>query len=248
MDEARYGVSELADEAGVSVRTVRYYISEGLLPPPVTAGSRSYYDEEHLQRLRLIGRLKEAFLPLKEIRRHLAELDGSELHDLINEEIDRATGEIADAKQEIERAKADVKSEVQRAKSDLKRELDQLKATFSAPGFPFSSAEEAPPPDYSAPPTPDRIADPTRQRKESAADYINKVLGRSAPGRGPKPPLPPVPPPVLRPHPPAAPGDAVSWRRIRIGDDAELLIKETAYARKRDKIDWLVDWARKVLG
>ncbi|MDP9381147.1 MAG: MerR family DNA-binding transcriptional regulator [Chloroflexota bacterium] len=28
------GISELAERAGVSLRTVRYYVSEGLLPPP----------------------------------------------------------------------------------------------------------------------------------------------------------------------------------------------------------------------
>jgi hypothetical protein len=41
--------------------------------------------------------------------------------------------------------------------------------------------------------------------------------------------------------------DETAWRRVRISDDAELLIRDGAYRRRRDKIDWLVDWARKVL-
>src|SRR4051812_15528391 len=75
LDETRYSLQELTRAANVSVRTVRYYIAEGLLPPPVSAGARSFYGEPHLDRLRLIGLLKDSFLPLKEIRRRLTGLD-----------------------------------------------------------------------------------------------------------------------------------------------------------------------------
>ena len=37
------------------------------------------------------------------------------------------------------------------------------------------------------------------------------------------------------------------WRRVAISDDAELLITEDQYRRNQDKIDWLVQWAQKVL-
>jgi DNA-binding transcriptional MerR regulator len=56
-----------------------------LLPPPVAAGPRSYYSEIHLQRLRLIGFMKDAFLPLREIRRRLQELGDDEIEDAIAE-------------------------------------------------------------------------------------------------------------------------------------------------------------------
>lgn len=36
------------------------------------------------------------------------------------------------------------------------------------------------------------------------------------------------------------------WRRVPLGDDAELLIRESVYQRRRDRVDWLVAWARKV--
>src|SRR5688572_20946479 len=75
VDAHQFGIGELAEEAGVSVRTVRYYIAEGLLPPPVVAGARSHYTRAHLDRLRLIGHLKAAYLPLREIRRRLDALD-----------------------------------------------------------------------------------------------------------------------------------------------------------------------------
>src|SRR5688572_29806074 len=82
--ETRYGLAELAEAAGVSIRTVRYYIAEGLLPPPEGAGPRSAYTAGHLDRLRLIGRLKDAYLPLREIRRRLDGLDGAAVRDLLS--------------------------------------------------------------------------------------------------------------------------------------------------------------------
>lgn len=85
MGEYGYRVSELARQAGVSVRTVRYYINEGLLPSSDLRGRYALYDDEHLDRLQLILRLKEAFLPLKEIRSRLELLSISEIRQLLLE-------------------------------------------------------------------------------------------------------------------------------------------------------------------
>jgi DNA-binding transcriptional MerR regulator len=61
-------IHELAARAGISIRTIRYYIEEGLLPQPNYQGKYSTYSREFLDRLELILRLKESYLPLKEIR------------------------------------------------------------------------------------------------------------------------------------------------------------------------------------
>ena len=66
-----YTLEELCDLAGVTVRTVRYYISEGLLPPPVGHGASARYTDDHRARLDVIGALKAQYLPLREIRRTL---------------------------------------------------------------------------------------------------------------------------------------------------------------------------------
>ncbi len=195
----RYSLSELTEAAGVSVRTVRYYIAEGLLPPAVTAGARSYYTQAHLDRLRLIGQLKSAYLPLKEIRRRLAGLDDEEVRRL---------------------------------------------AAASTP-------------------SPWHDADPSALQ-ESAADYLARVRPRAfrvfesrvAPGTFAF--LSPAAPqtraesdaPVFSALPASA--DAAqatvegTWRRVPLSEDAELLIREEAYQRRRDRIDWLIRWARKV--
>jgi DNA-binding transcriptional MerR regulator len=66
-----YSLTELANVAGVSVRTVRYYLAQGLLPSPVQQGPNTRYTDVHLDRLRVIKRLQAAHLPLAEIRRQL---------------------------------------------------------------------------------------------------------------------------------------------------------------------------------
>ena len=74
-----YRIAELARLAGVTPRTVRYYVAERLLPSPTGAGPNRLYDDEHLRLLRAIRRLKSHYLPLGEIRRRLAELAPDEI-------------------------------------------------------------------------------------------------------------------------------------------------------------------------
>lgn len=75
-------IGELAERAGVSPRTVRYYVAEGLLPAPGGAGQYRIYTREHYLRLRLIRRLQAEHLPLSEIKPRLAALSLAELEEL----------------------------------------------------------------------------------------------------------------------------------------------------------------------
>jgi len=81
-DLVTWAIGEVAEQAGVTPRTVRYYVVEGLLPVPGGAGQQRTYTAEHLRRLRAIKRLKEAYLPLDEIRRRLAVLPPEEVERL----------------------------------------------------------------------------------------------------------------------------------------------------------------------
>lgn len=60
-------VEEVANEVGLTVRTIRYYQSEGLLPAPTRVGREARYGDEHLERLRFISRLQEQGLRLTAI-------------------------------------------------------------------------------------------------------------------------------------------------------------------------------------
>jgi DNA-binding transcriptional MerR regulator len=74
-----FSLSDLARAAGVTPRTVRYYLAQGLLPPPIGAGRGPHYDGDHLARLRLVRNLQERHLPLAEIRRQLASMSAAEV-------------------------------------------------------------------------------------------------------------------------------------------------------------------------
>ncbi len=83
-DDDRYSLTELADLAGVTPRTVRYYLAQGLLPAVGQTGPGSKYDAGHLARLRVIRRLQAEHLPLAEIRRRLETLDDEEIRELVD--------------------------------------------------------------------------------------------------------------------------------------------------------------------
>lgn len=72
---ATFKLDELARAAGVSPRTVRYYVQRGLLPSPEFRGRDTAYTADHLLRLRAIRRLQERYWPLDRIQATLSRLD-----------------------------------------------------------------------------------------------------------------------------------------------------------------------------
>jgi DNA-binding transcriptional MerR regulator len=78
-DSEGYSIQQLAEKAGVSVRTIRFYIDEGLLAAPPVKGRYTVYSDEYVDRLEMIRRLKDMFLPLKEIRERVTSLSWSEV-------------------------------------------------------------------------------------------------------------------------------------------------------------------------
>jgi|WetSurMetagenome_2_1015567.scaffolds.fasta_scaffold235336_2 DNA-binding transcriptional MerR regulator len=64
----RYNLDELASLGGVSRRTVRFYIQEGLLPAPLGVGRGSHYERAHLDRLLDVRLLQESGRSLDDIK------------------------------------------------------------------------------------------------------------------------------------------------------------------------------------
>lgn len=56
-EHREYRTTELAKEAGITVRTLRFYRERKLLPAPRREGRIAWYNEHHLARLRTIGAL-----------------------------------------------------------------------------------------------------------------------------------------------------------------------------------------------
>lgn len=84
IDDDTFDISELAGAAGVTQRTVRYYVQQGLLDAPGGRGPGTRYDRAHLDRLRLIRGLQRQHLPLAEIRRRLDDLDEQGVRDALD--------------------------------------------------------------------------------------------------------------------------------------------------------------------
>ena len=66
---ARYAIGDLARLAGVSRRTVRYYVQERLISAPLGVGRGNHYGAEHLEQILRVKALQEAGRTLEEIRR-----------------------------------------------------------------------------------------------------------------------------------------------------------------------------------
>ncbi|MFK4104150.1 MerR family transcriptional regulator [Streptomyces sp. NPDC019531] len=83
-EEPTLTVDELAARAGVTVRTVRFYGTRGLLPPPVIGPRRvGHYGREHLARLALIEELQHQGMTLAAIERYVQQLPADlSAHDL----------------------------------------------------------------------------------------------------------------------------------------------------------------------
>lgn len=79
MTEQRFSILELAALAGISGRTVRYYVQRGLIPPPDGRGPGRHYGPEHLERI----------LKLRDLQRTGLSLDvaTSALTGLVNEPV-----------------------------------------------------------------------------------------------------------------------------------------------------------------
>lgn len=62
-------IDDLASQAGLTRRGVRFYVQQKLLPPPLAKGRNAHYGHQHLDRLKRIVELQSAGHSLEEIRR-----------------------------------------------------------------------------------------------------------------------------------------------------------------------------------
>lgn len=82
MEEARKAmtISELSSLSDIPLSTIKFYIRESLVPgPKKTRGTRAYYDEAHLHRLRLIKKIQtEGNLPLSKVKEIIGMIEDGE--------------------------------------------------------------------------------------------------------------------------------------------------------------------------
>ena len=91
---SKYTTGEIAKLCGVTVRTVQYYDTRGILSPTeLTEGGRRLYSEDDLKRLKVICFLRELGLPIDSISQLLAEEDPGSVITLLLEQQESALRE-----------------------------------------------------------------------------------------------------------------------------------------------------------
>lgn len=68
----RYAIDELATLAGVTPRTVRFYIAQGLIDRPAGEKRGAHYLQRHLEQLLLVRRWTDAGVSLERVRELVA--------------------------------------------------------------------------------------------------------------------------------------------------------------------------------
>ena len=72
MAQARYSVGEVVELAGITRRTLHFYVQLELVPRPHGGGRGHFYTDEHLRRLALVKDLQSQGLSLNEIAQRVA--------------------------------------------------------------------------------------------------------------------------------------------------------------------------------
>ena len=84
---SQYTTGEIAKITGVTVRTVQYYDSRGILiPSDFSEGGRRLYNEDDLRKLRLICFLRELGIPISSIAELLSEPNADRVINLLFEQ------------------------------------------------------------------------------------------------------------------------------------------------------------------
>ncbi|MFC1440513.1 MerR family transcriptional regulator [Streptacidiphilus sp. N1-10] len=158
-----FRTEDLAKEAGIPVRTLRFYREKRLLPPPRREGRIAWYSEDHLARLRIIADLLERghtlggiaeLLAAWENGRDVAELLGLEAAiaapwseetpvPLTLQELDRTYSGQADAEALAEAVALGYLTVDGDRVSHISRRLLDASAELVAEGIPLSAVLEA---------------------------------------------------------------------------------------------------------
>jgi DNA-binding transcriptional MerR regulator len=252
MDEregGRYSVKELAMRAGVTPRTIYYYVGEGLLPPPEGGGPASTYGEDHLLRLHLIRRLKDEYLPLAEIRRRLAGLGTEELRALLD--APPAAPPPDSAREYLARLLG--------ARKDAARGVADRPAPSTPPEPSAQSAARASLPAGAPAPLlgpPDDVPGEQSSTPLPPTAPAYAPLARVAP-RMSSPPYgaaaedaPPATWAEVERAPPRrenGPPTEQMWRRIQVSPDVELHVRVDGASKARRRLDRMVEALRRIL-
>jgi DNA-binding transcriptional MerR regulator len=221
-------IQELARRARVTPRTIRYYVEQGVLPPP-HRGRPAEYTDEHLRRLALIRRLKEQYLPLEEIRDTMQRLSLGEVEELLARSSTRPH-------EERPGSAADYIARV------LDRTAVREEMKMQAPPPPPAAPPAAPTPAYpasapvrKAPQWPERALQESVEADPADLSFLREpaLAGYAAPGEAAS-------------EPQAAP-QSTTWQRITLAPGIELHYLAAAGPGMDEIVARLVEAAARIL-
>ena len=149
---SKYTTGEIAKLCGVTVRTVQYYDTRGILvPTELSEGGRRLYSEEDLKRMKIICFLRDLGLPIDSISQLLSEDDPGSVISLLLEQQEQALKEELREREKklrkLEELKAGLKSVKEfsvEAIGDIaysmtnKEKMKRLRLTMVLTGVPLS--------------------------------------------------------------------------------------------------------------
>ena len=149
---SKYTTGEIANLCGVTVRTVQYYDTRGILvPTELSEGGRRLYSEDDLNRMKIICFLRDLGLPIDSISQMLSEADPGSVISLLLEQQERALkAEIGECQEKLaklevlRRALKSVETVSVESIGDIaytmsnKKKLKKIHAIFLISGIPIS--------------------------------------------------------------------------------------------------------------
>lgn len=226
--EGGWSVRDLAEQAGTTVRTIHYYIAEGLIPPPQGTTRNASYSAAHLARLRLIAALRDEGLALASIRQRLAPLS--------DEQALEVAGELDEHLSRAGETPLTTLGLIEAALSTRMNAEIEVADAASPMRFASMSLAEAP-----------QSFDPksaSNQPRGTAGDYLNRVLRKPPPRPATPVPLPRPQPPARKPHENDRPE---TWHHFRIEDGIELRVREDRYRESKGRLRAVIDTLRTAL-
>lgn len=149
---SKYTTGEIAKLCGVTVRTVQYYDTRGILiPSELTEGGRRLYSEDDVKRMKIICFLRELGLPIDSISQLLSEDDfGNVISLMLDQQEAALKDEIEEREEKLQRLaelKVSLKSVSEISVESIgdiayimanKKELKKIHAALLLTGIPFS--------------------------------------------------------------------------------------------------------------
>jgi DNA-binding transcriptional MerR regulator len=119
----QFTIGQLAQQTGVSIRTIRFYEAEGVLPPPARSPSGyRLYSSTDARRLRLARNAKHLGLSLPQVKTLVAEAFQAECQDYGELMLGTLTGQQAAIDQQIAQLQA-LKTELATIEEEIRHDV-----------------------------------------------------------------------------------------------------------------------------